>query len=394
MQNESETEGGESFLAMLSAVMIVVGMILVKVLEKMWNAVHRPRARVARMLVEEPTREEPVVVDDFDENIVATGLRVRRQRGGVGGPDGEVRGDRLPPADGGLAAARGRPGGVAAAVMTEQELFAAADAMSGIAEESSESSRPEESLDELTRPVVSSEEQATAFPEQDAPLRWTEISDEQMQRPEIDPQEQRLLENLLGNQVPIPPQQERQPRRWRDMTTEEIVDAAMRGELSISEEGIETPAWGFSESDGDPEKGSARGGSGDGAPGGDEAAAPGDGLPGGGDATLRAAPGDGIPGGGDAIPGDGLHGGDDLLRGQGPVITPTGGRFHRDETCPTLARSQPVVRRDLCRDCGVRYPEARVVFVDGRGVVHTDPRCTRFDGRDQARCLTTCLRCS
>ena len=48
---EADADGGESFLAMLSAVMIVVGMILVKVLEKLWNAVHQPRARVARLLV-------------------------------------------------------------------------------------------------------------------------------------------------------------------------------------------------------------------------------------------------------------------------------------------------------------------------------------------------------
>ena len=83
-------------------------------------------------------------------------------RGGVGGPDGEVRGDRLPPAGRGLAAARGRPKGVAAAVMTEQKLFAAADVMSGIAEESSESSRPE-ALDELRRSAVSSKKQATSL---------------------------------------------------------------------------------------------------------------------------------------------------------------------------------------------------------------------------------------
>ena len=364
--NESETEGGESFLAMLSAVMIVVGMILVKVLE---NAVHRPRARVARMLVEEPTREEPVVVDDFDENIVAAGLRVRRQRGGVGGPDGEVRGDRLPPAGGGLAAARGRPGGVAAAVMTEQELFAAADTMSGIAEESSESSRPEEPLDELRRSAVPSEEQATAFPEQDIPLRWTEISDEQMQRPEIDPLEQRLLENLLGDQVPTQPQQERQPRRWRDMTTEEIVDAAMRGDLSISEEGIETPAWGLSESDGDPD--------------GDEGAAPSGadgGAPGGGDA---AALGEGLPAGGDRLRG----------LGRGPIITPYGDRFHKRESCPALARSLPVERRILCRDCGVRYPGVTVVFLEFNGVVHTDPQCTNIESHADIRCLTSCMRC-
>ena len=365
MQTESETEGGESFLAMLSAVMIVVGLILVEVLEKMWNAVHRPRARVARMLVEEPTREEPVVVDDFNENIVAAGLRVRRQRGGVGGPDGEVRGDRLPPAGGG----RGRPGGVAAAVMTEQELFAAADAMSGIAEESSESSRPEEPLDELRRSAVSSEEQATAFREQDIPLRWTEISDEQMQRPEIDPLEQRLLENLLGDQVPTQPQQERQPRRWRDVTTEEIVDAAMRGDLSISEEGIETPAWGLSESDGDPD--------------GDEGAAP------------SGADG-GAPGGGDAAAlGEGLPAGHDRLRGlgRGPIITPYGDRFHKRESCPALARSLPVERRILCRDCGVRYPGVTVVFLEFNGVVHTDPQCTNIQSHADIRCLTSCMRC-
>ena len=168
---EPETEGGESFLAMLSAVMIVVGMILVKVLEKMWNYVNRPQPRVAQLRVLAPVREEPVVVDEYEQGIEAAGLRSRRgRRGGAGRADGEVRGT---PPPGGLAAARGRPGGVEASRMTEEELFAAADAMSGIAEEDSpqlgndsdESMQLENELEtETEQPANAGEGQVTTQP--------------------------------------------------------------------------------------------------------------------------------------------------------------------------------------------------------------------------------------
>ena len=110
-------------------------------------------------------------------------------------------------------------------------------------------------------------------------------------------------------------------------------------------------------------------------------------------ARSDSGPGDDDPHEVDQL-GGGIPADEEHLRGQGPVITPRGGRFHRNEACATLAQSQPVVCRDLCRNCGFRYPEARVVFLDGSSVVHTDPRCTRFDGHSQARCLTPCLRCS
>ena len=308
------------------------------------------------------------MTDDFDENIAAAGLRVRRQRGGGGGPDGEDRGDRRPPPEGGLAAARGRPGGVAASEMTELELFAAADAMSGVAEESLEPSPLDEIVEEQTQLARSSAEQVM-LPQPEVPMRWTEITDERMRQPDVEPQEQRLLETLLDEQVTNPPTEERQPRRWRDMSTEEIIEAAVRGELSVSEEEVGTPAWGFSESDGDPD--------------GDEGAA------------LSGADG-GAPGGGDAAAlGEELPGGDDHLRGLGggPIITPRGDRFHKWESCPALAHSQPIERRILCRDCGVRYPGVTVVFLEFNGVVHTDPQCTCIQSRADLRCLTSCMRC-
>ena len=343
-------EGGDSILTMISAIMVVVGMILVKVLEKLWSAVQRPQIRMARLLAEESVREEPVMTDDYDENIATVELRRRRGGRGVPGgerdPDGEARGDLALPPPGGLAAARGRPGGVAAARITEEELFAAADALSG--EEEDETMPPlEDEVDESmlleTDPGEQMRPERTLENQVNDPTvetargpRWRDMIPEQSARLETVSQEQRLLENLLEEQVTVETPTQGGPRRWRDMSTEEIIAAAVRGELSVSEEEVGTLGWGSDISGG--------------VPGEDEGAAL-----------------------GGAAPGDELHGDEDPLRGvaTGPIITPRGDRFHKRETCPTLARSQPTGRRFRCQDCGVRYPEVTVVFLYGSGVVHT-----------------------
>ena len=71
----------------------------------------------------------------------------------------------------------------------------------------------------------------------------------------------------------------------------------------------------------------------------------------------------------------------DLLRGagDGPIITLRGERFHRRESCPSLNRSR-AGRRGLCRRCGDSYADVNTVYLDTRGAVHCDPRCASLAG--------------
>ena len=74
----------------------------------------------------------------------------------------------------------------------------------------------------------------------------------------------------------------------------------------------------------------------------------------------------------------------------GPIITPTGKKFHRSGLCPTLECSKKI-RKQGCGTCAHRYAATEWVWKDEEEVVHFERHCPRLQGSMMP--YEECLKC-